>query len=132
MKKSEMIRNPEAIARERIWAAFNVSVNNVERRRCTVFRRFGNPESARLALTGSMWTKVLAWHQDGNKLTALYSYRGCYVLFDNYFQEEIDGIDVVMGVIAKTPNELSEVLSILEKSQLDPFHQPTLFGSLDE
>jgi hypothetical protein len=79
-----------------------------------------------------MWTKVLAWHQDGNKLTALYSYRGCYVLFDKYFQEEIDGIDVVMGVIAKTPNELSEVLSILEKSQLDPFHQPTLFGGLDE
>jgi len=99
-----MIRNPEAIARERIWAAFNVSVNNVERRRCTVFRRFGNPEATRLALTGSMWTKVLAWHQDVNKLTALYSYRGCYVLFDKYFQEEIDGIDVVMGVIAKTPN----------------------------
>ena len=127
MKKSELTQNPEVIAQIRIWEQFNLSVNNEEQRRCSAFRRFKNPEAARLMLTSSMWTKVLAWYQDAEALTALYSYRGAYVLLDRYYDDEIGDIEDVFCIVAKTQAELFEALSILEKSQKTQSEQTSLF-----
>lgn len=132
MKKSELTRDLDAIAQSRIWEEFNTSLCNEENRRHTAFRRLKNPEAARLLLTSSMWTTVLAWHQNAKALTALYSYRGAYILFDRYCTDESGGVDVVIGVVAPTPEILAEALYVLEKSQQTQFDQPTLFGNFYE
>ena len=93
---------------------------------------FVQREAARLFIAASRWTKVVAWHQDKDELVALYSNGNTYILFDRFRVEESGDIDVVIGVAAKSTDQLQVVMALLAESQNQNAKQPTLFGESND
>jgi len=128
MKKSQLEMKTKKIARLRVWEKFNTFPGGKDHSRSCIFRRFDDPEAARLFIAASRWTKVVAWHQDKDELVALYSNGNTYILFDRFRVEESGDIDVVIGVAAKSTDQLQVVMALLAESQNQNAKQPTLFG----
>jgi hypothetical protein len=128
MKKSQLQMKTKKVARLRVWEKFNTFPAGNDQRRSCIFRRFDNPEAARLFIAASCWTKVVAWHQDKNELVALYSNGNSYILFDRYYTEDPGEMDVVVGVAAQSPGQLEVVMALLNESQNQNTKQPNLLG----
>jgi hypothetical protein len=131
VKKSALKKNPAQVARAKIYEHFNRFPNNPDHRRYTLFRTFDDAnqyEAARLFVASSMWTKSEAWLQDGDELVALYSHRGCFVLFDSIQQEtDFTEVEFVVCLAATTAQQIAEVAKLIDASKTVKDDQPTLF-----
>lgn|GEM_PF-647726 len=131
MKKSVLKKSPSQVARAKIYERFNLFPSNNDHRRYTLFRIFDSPaqaEAARLYVASSMWTKTEAWLQDDDELVALYSHRGCFVLFDRFASlGDPDYIETVVCLAATTALQIGEVAKLIDESKTVKDNQPTLF-----
>jgi hypothetical protein len=99
MEKSQLRESLYDVGRARLFDTVNAHAGPF-----THVCRLANPEGVRMSLHYSPGVRVEAWHQSGNELAALYSWRGVWILFDRFIVHESDvpRSDTVVVISAPT------------------------------